>query len=216
MDVKKDAWTYWYPRKEKIIDEDMPKIEKIFRDNAVSRILDLGCGTGRHTIYFAERGFDVYGFDFSHYAVQRSARRLKKRNLSAHLMVWDMTEKFPYEDEFFDAVIAIRVIHHARIGVIRHVVLEVNRVVKTGGYFYAQVPTLEGTLKYARSGAEGKWIESGTRVPQEGPEKGIPHHSFTRQELSELLNSFHFRLQRIHERNEHYNFLAIKHSQPRI
>jgi len=113
MDIDKNAWTYWYPGKEEIVDENMPKLEKIFRDNGVSRILDLGCGTGRHVIYFAEKGFDVYGFDFSPYAIQRSVERLKQRKLHAHLMIWDMSTRFPYEHEFFDAVIAVQVIHHA-------------------------------------------------------------------------------------------------------
>lgn len=208
--MNKDTWMYWYPRKEGIIDEDMPKIEKIFRNDGVSKILDLGCGTGRHTIYFAEKGFDVYGFDFSSNAIQRSKERLKDRNLSAHLIVWDMSKKFPYKNEFFDAVIAIRVIHHAPMRVIKHVISEVNRITKKEGYFYAQVPTLERNLKYERLGEKGKLIEPGTRVPLEGPEKGIPHHGFTEQELLELLKSFNFKVKEIYERDEHYCLLAIK------
>jgi len=210
MDIDKDAWIYWYPRKEEIIDEDMSKIEKIFRDNGVLRILDLGCGTGRHTIYFAERGFDVYGFDFSSYAIKRSAERLKHRKLHAHLMIWDMSTRFPYENDFFDAVIAIRVIHHAQMRVIEHVVSEVSRTTKKQGFFYAQVPILEKTSEYKRSAAKGSWTEPGTWVPLEGPEKGIPHHSFKKQELSELLSSFNFEIKEVREREGHYNLLAIK------
>lgn len=210
MGMNRDAWIYWYPRKEEIVDEDMPKLEKILRNKGVSRILDLGCGTGRHTIYFAEKGFDVYGFDLSSYAIQRSTERLNERNLSAHLLVWDMSKRFPYENEFFDAIIAIRVIHHARMKVIKHVISEVNRTTKKNGYFYAQVPTLERNLKYERLGEKGKLIEPGTRVPLEGSEKGIPHHGFTEQELLQLLSSFNFKVKEIHERDEHFNLLAIK------
>jgi SAM-dependent methyltransferase len=104
--------------------------------------LDLGCGTGRHTFFFAERGFDVYGFDFSSYAVQCSIEKLRARNLSAHLVVWDMTKKFHYESEFFDAVIAVRVIHHARMNDIKHVFSETSRILGHSRYFYFQVPTL--------------------------------------------------------------------------
>jgi SAM-dependent methyltransferase len=206
MRTNKNAWANWYPAKEDKIDEDMPKLAKVFSDNGVSRILDLGCGTGRHTIYFAERRFDVYGFDFSPYAVRRSMERLKERSLSGHLIVVDMRKKFPYENKFFEAVIAIKVIHHARVGVIKHVFSEVSRILKKGGYLYLQVPTLERNAQYE----EGVNIEPGTRVPLEGPERGIPHHGFTRKEVGELLNDYNFDIEEMNERDEHYNILAVK------
>jgi len=211
MDINKDAWRYWYPRKEEAVDENIPKLERIFRKSGVSRILDLGCGTGRHTIYFAEEGFIVYGFDFSSYAIQRLTERLKRRNVSAHLMIWDMSKKFPYENEFFDAVIAIRVIHHAPLRVIKHVVSEVSRITRKGGYFYAKVPTLEKDFW-----AKGRWKELGTRIPLEGPEKGIPHHGFTKLELLELSNSNNFKVKDIYEKDEHFCLLAVKRQKPAL
>jgi len=208
--LSRDAWTYWYLRKEHAVDECMPKLERAFRDNQVSRMLDLGCGTGRHTIYFAERGFDVYGFDLSPHAIQRATERLKNRKLIAHLTVWDMSKRFPYESEFFDAVIAIRVIHHASTKVIKHVVSEVSRITRKEGYFYVQAPTLERNIRHQKSGPKIKLIEPGTHVPLEGPEKGVPHHGFTRLELLELLGSFSFETLDVYERDEHFNLLAVK------
>lgn len=210
MKVNADAWKEWYYGKEEIIDENMPKLEKIFRENKITRILDLGCGTGRHTVYFAERRFDVYGFDFSPYAVEHATKNLKKRNLSAQLMVWDMSKEFPYRNEFFDAVITIRVIHHAPVKVIKHVVSEISRITKRGGYLFAQVPTYERNIKYQTMGVKRAIIEPGTHIPLEGPEKGIPHHGFKQQEISDLLNDFNFDIMDINERDEHYNVLASK------
>jgi SAM-dependent methyltransferase len=43
-----------------------------FGDGRISRILDLGCGTGRHAIEFAKRGFDVTGVDFSEAMLTRA------------------------------------------------------------------------------------------------------------------------------------------------
>lgn len=210
MDLNKDAWRYWYPRKEETVEEDMPKLAGLFKGSGMSRILDLGCGTGRHTIYFAENGFDVYGFDFSEHAIQRATERLEKKKLRAHLEVWDMTKKFPYADGFFDAVISIKVIHHATIKNIRHVVIEINRTIRQGGYFYAQVPSLERTPKYGTSPEKTKWIEPGTLIPTEGEEKGIPHHVFTQQEIVNLLNSHSFEIKETHETDGHIHVLALK------
>jgi SAM-dependent methyltransferase len=43
-----------------------------FGDGRISRILDLGCGTGRHAFEFARRGFDVTGVDFSEAMLTRA------------------------------------------------------------------------------------------------------------------------------------------------
>lgn len=95
--------------------------------------------------------------------------------------------------------------------VVKHVISEVSRITKRQGYFYAQAPTLEKTFEYERRGAKASWIEPGTQVPMEGPEKGIPHHSFRKQELFELLDDFDLEIKEIHEREGHYNLPAIKH-----
>jgi SAM-dependent methyltransferase len=47
-----------------------------FGADKVSRILDLGCGTGRHAVEFAARGFDVTGVDLSEAMLNRARRRL--------------------------------------------------------------------------------------------------------------------------------------------
>jgi SAM-dependent methyltransferase len=44
-------------------------------DGKISRLLDLGCGTGRHAIELATRGFDVTGVDFSEAMLARARER---------------------------------------------------------------------------------------------------------------------------------------------
>src|SRR5579872_1733944 len=44
-------------------------------DGRISRILDLGCGTGRHATELAGRGFDVTGVDFSEAMLARARER---------------------------------------------------------------------------------------------------------------------------------------------
>jgi SAM-dependent methyltransferase len=206
--MNSEAWKSWYSKTEEKIDEDIPRLEKIFRKNDVSRILDLGCGTGRHTVYFARRDFKVYGFDVSLTAVKRAKERLRKENLYADLRVWDMSNTFPYEDGFFDAVISIRVFHHSRMQTIRKVVREIERVTKTNGFVYVQVPTYEKVLRLKQEGGKFNEIEPGTFVPLEGPEKGIPHHNFKKEELLELFENF--RIDEIRVRDEHYCLLGRK------
>jgi len=38
-------------------------IEKEIKSDKLARILDIGCGTGRHSIELAKRGYSVLGID---------------------------------------------------------------------------------------------------------------------------------------------------------
>jgi tRNA G46 methylase TrmB len=53
--MSSDAWQYWYPRKEGTMEPEIPKLEELLRRNDASKILDFGCGRGRHIIYFAKK-----------------------------------------------------------------------------------------------------------------------------------------------------------------
>ena len=46
------------------------------RESPGGRIVELGCGTGRDMMYFAEHGFDVRGVDLSEVATRLANRRL--------------------------------------------------------------------------------------------------------------------------------------------
>ncbi len=207
----KNAWQSWYPRKEKI-NEDMPVLEKMFRKNSVSKILDAGCGTGRHTVYFAEKGFEVYGFDFSPFAVKRAKEKLKEKRLRANLKIWDIRRKLPYKDNFFDVLLSIRVFHHNNSETIKRIIEEFVRVVRKGGFVYIQVPPRQLILKYAmfdeRKGKSGIKLEEGTYTPGHGSEKGVPHHSFTKIELKKLFSDF--KIKRISLKDGQYNLLGVK------
>jgi len=46
------------------------------------RVLDIGCGAGRHSLYLQNKGFDVLGIDVSPYAIKVCKRRgIKKTKL---------------------------------------------------------------------------------------------------------------------------------------
>jgi len=50
-------------------------------------------------------------------------------------------EPLPYADGFFDAVVSVQVIHHARIAAIRRLVDEITRVLKPGGLVFVISPS---------------------------------------------------------------------------
>lgn len=67
------------------------------------RLLDLGCGRGRHSITLAEMGYTVKGIDLSPEAISQAESTAKKRGLSnVTFQVEDMRNPLP---ETFDAIL---------------------------------------------------------------------------------------------------------------
>ena len=56
------------------------------------RLLDLGCGTGRHTVHFAAKGFEVTGVDLSEHMLAVARRKLLAERCSATLVHGDITK----------------------------------------------------------------------------------------------------------------------------
>ncbi len=157
--------------------EDIPAVVESLQERGAKTILDLGSGTGRHVIYFAERGFDVYGIDNAATGLQMTRDWLTEKSLTADLKLADITEPLPYADDFFDAVMSVQVIHHARLAIIQQVIGELERITKPGGLVFITVPTLKDQAENFEQ------IEPNTYIPLDGIEKGLPHYYFTEDEL---------------------------------
>jgi SAM-dependent methyltransferase len=175
----------------------------IFTRRRTQTILDLGCGTGRHVLYFGGRGFTVYGIDSAPAALVSTQQRLQHAGLTAHLLQHDVFDGLPFGDSFFDAVLSVQVIHHARLAQISALVEEITRVLKPNGLLFVSVPQLQN------QGTQFQQIEPGTYVPLDGREAGLPHHYFTPEELHNLFK--HFLVLDLHlDRDHHYCLTAVK------
>ncbi|MFX1310740.1 MAG: class I SAM-dependent methyltransferase [Promethearchaeota archaeon] len=203
-------WDEIFSEKGKVFTEphqDMEKIVKLFEEKGVQKILDIGSGTGRHLIYFSKKGFEVYGMDASPKGISIAKHWLSEEDLKAEIILHRMEEKFPYEDNFFDAIISIQVIHHNRMKDILFTVSEIERVLKKGGIIFITFPRLEGRTDLDEW--KLKEIEKGTYLPQSGQEKGLPHHFFTMEEIHEVFSSFTI-LEIYNDRKRHRAILGVK------
>lgn len=76
--------------------------------NTNSKVLDVCCGAGRHSIELARRGYNVTGFDLSPYLISQakeSLTRAEEKNLSVEFMIKDMKD-FSFGN-VFDMVINV-------------------------------------------------------------------------------------------------------------
>ncbi|MDH4212439.1 MAG: class I SAM-dependent methyltransferase [Candidatus Thorarchaeota archaeon] len=169
---------------------DIAHLAELFKDYGVKRILDLGCGTGRHLVYLSKMGFQMDGFDSSPHAITLARKWLDEEGYTATVKEHLMECPFPYQDMLFDAVISVQVIHHNLLKDILFTISEIERVLKPRGLIFITVPSLSPK----HMNPDGDWqlhqVEDGTYIPQAGPESGIPHHYFTEDELCEVFGRF--------------------------
>jgi len=71
---------------------------EIDRDKSV-RILDIGCGTGRHAIELAKRGYRVTGVDLSNTLLERAREKAATSGVSVDFRRQDARE-LPFSSEF--------------------------------------------------------------------------------------------------------------------
>lgn len=109
------------------------------------RILDIGCGTGRHTAAaYQQPEVSVIGADISHSDLQEARKRLCFHDrLGAHgrgrwtLLMANITA-LPFEDASFDVVICSEVLEHIHEDA--GAIAEIIRVLKPGSILVVSVP----------------------------------------------------------------------------
>jgi len=74
-------------------------IEREINFNKKIKILDVGCGTGRHSIELANRGYVVTGIDLSESMLNKAKEKALEFNLKIDFQVED-ARNLPFEDEF--------------------------------------------------------------------------------------------------------------------
>jgi 2-polyprenyl-3-methyl-5-hydroxy-6-metoxy-1,4-benzoquinol methylase len=78
-------------------------IETEINYNKSLKILDVGCGTGRHTIELATRGYSVTGIDLSESQLTRAKEKAVSNHLQIDFRLMD-ARKLPFSNEFDIAI----------------------------------------------------------------------------------------------------------------
>lgn len=94
------------------------------------KVLEVGCGAGWEAVRWAQAGMEVHGIDLSDAALDLARKNLEHNNVTAELR-WGNAEELPYEDDSFDIVASLGVLHQTQST--EKAVSEVYRVLRPGG-----------------------------------------------------------------------------------
>jgi SAM-dependent methyltransferase len=157
-----------------------------WKDAGLSRILDLGCGIGRHALLFARAGFSVTGLDLSEIGLSRMKALAADEGLRVSASHGDL-RSLPFGGGAFDCVLAYRSIYHCDYRGLIESVGEVRRVLAFGGELFANFLSKESPYS-----GTGEGITSDPRVRMKFEEGGavLPHCYLDEDELRFLLSGF--------------------------
>lgn len=85
--------------------QEVDFIESEINFNQKIQILDVGCGTGRHAIELARRGYQVVGIDLSESQIKRAREKAKEQNVQVDFQIQD-ARKLSFRQQF-DLVIML-------------------------------------------------------------------------------------------------------------
>lgn len=158
-----------------------------WRNSGFGKVLDLGCGTGRHSIFLAQNGFEVDAFDLSLNGLRDLKDKIQGQNLAITIKTGDMLN-LPYERNVFDCVLAFHTIHHTDLAGLKKTIMQIYDVLKPGGEVFLTLASKESDSwnKYAKAR-----IDSTTLIKTEGPEVEVPHTYLNYEEVTQLIKDYH-------------------------
>ncbi len=126
--------------------------------SASSRVIDVGCGDGRHIVEAARRDCFAVGLDYDAEELRRARERIGAHHVD--LVVGDAT-RLPFRDSVFDAVICTETLEHLPddAGAVR----EIARLLRPGGTLLGAVPSHFTELLFWRL-SYGYWHTRGGHV----------------------------------------------------
>ncbi len=137
-----------------------------------SRVLDIGCGNGKHLHPMEARGWRVIGIDHAEEAIRLCQDK-------SYLLIGDAC-RLPFKDRSFHAIIGIHILGHLPEQMRSLLINEAFRILKSGGIFQCTV----FSRRDMRCG-KGEEIHPFTYL-----RRGIITHYFTEEEVCEMKGPF--------------------------
>ena len=159
------------------------KALKIFQKNNIKKILELGPGLGRDTIYFAKNGIEVKALDYSNTAIASINRKKDELKLDKLIktQLFDVRKKLPLDNEKFEGCFSHMLYCMALSSLdLKNLNDEICRILKKGAInIYTARNTDDGDFKNGIHRGEDLYENDGFIV-----------HFFSKEKIKKLSNGF--------------------------
>ncbi|PWU81871.1 MAG: SAM-dependent methyltransferase [Candidatus Nitrosopolaris wilkensis] len=149
--------------------------------NNVRRLLEIGAGHGRDTIFFASNGIEVDAVDYSVIAVEILDRLAKEKRQPIKPRVFDVKSALPFPNGYFDAVYSHMLLNmRFSLEDLHFIFSEIRRVLKPKGFNFFSVRNHND-----KSYGEGIEVDKGIYDIN-----GYQVRFFTEKEIQDLMEGF--------------------------
>ena len=107
-------------------------------------VLDLGSGSGRNSLYFAEQGATVAGYEISNTAMELAKKAARHAELPVTFLKHDIGTPYPIRANTVTIVLDVTSTNSLTDSERTLHIREVHRVLKPGGYLFVRALSTEG------------------------------------------------------------------------
>lgn len=158
-------------------------------DNTEQSVLDVGCGAGRHAMFFARLGLKTHAVDFSSSGIEATVKWAEAEGLKINAKVASAFD-LPFADESMDAVLCYGVLYYLDYENFKKAVAEIRRVLKPGGHCLVLTRTEEDSrIKGAEQIDPHTYILS-DNLEVYGAEAGMVHCFLDADSAREVFKDF--------------------------
>ncbi len=136
----------WDKKKERNPNPFAKKVYATIKNKRYKTMLDIGCGDGRDSLYFARKGYAVTAVDFSLSGITFLKSEIKKKNIhNIKTMQQDIT-KIKLPKNSVDVVYAHLSVHYFTNAETTKFLTTIQALLNKGGIFFVKVKSIDDTL----------------------------------------------------------------------
>lgn len=155
-----DEWASTYDSDRNLTrDLDALVIRKTLSRLRPGSALELGCGTGKNSVFLARISKELHALDFSEGMIAQAKVRVRGPHVSFALA--DLSKRWPRRERSADLLVCNLVLEH--IEELRHIFAEAHRVMRPGAMFF--VSELHPFRQYQGKQANFQGRQGAVRVP---------------------------------------------------
>jgi SAM-dependent methyltransferase len=147
---------------------------KFIKANNLKTLLDLGCGSGRDSIYFFNKGLKVTALDSS----KTGINKLRSQNGKINALLEDI-RNIKFKENSFDVIYAHLSLHYFDDETTKKIFDNLYRNLKRGGFIFARCKSTEDLL-----------FGQGEKIEENMYKKEHVRHFFTKEYMAEKLRKF--------------------------
>ncbi len=159
------------------------KALKLFQEKKINKIVEIGAGLGRDTIFFAKNSIHTTALDYSASGIKAINQKTNKENLSNYITtkLFDVREKLPFKDSSIEACYSHMLYCMAlTTNDLEKLNNEILRILKPEGINIY-------TVRHINDGDFQKGIHRGENLYEND---GFIVHYFSEKKVNSLLNGF--------------------------